>query len=66
MQFLQVLGGIFTAHGNDFEKVKINPIMKKIFEKRLIERIIFLNEKEKGKVKEVYSLENNEYVKIEG
>lgn len=46
--------GIFTAHGNSIDDVKLNPILQKLFEMNLIQKIIFLDEKCKGKVKSVY------------
>lgn len=46
--------GIFTAHGNSIEDVKQNPILQKLFEMNLIQKIIFLDENEKGKVGNVY------------
>lgn len=46
--------GIFTAHGNSLENVKQNPILQKLFEMNLIQKIIFLDENQKGKVGNVY------------
>ena len=46
--------GIFTAHGNNIENLKLNPIFNKMFELKLFEKILFLDEKEKGKVSKVY------------
>lgn len=46
--------GIFTAHGNTMEKLKSNPIFSKMFELKLFEKVIFLDEKEKGKISKVY------------
>lgn len=66
MLFLQEFLGIFTAHGNDFNEIVQNPIMNKLFSRKLIQRIIFLSEKEKGQVKDVYFLENSKYFKLEG
>ncbi len=42
--------GIFTAHGNNIDTLRLNPIFKKIIELNLFEKIIFLNAKEKGKI----------------
>ena len=47
--------GIFTAHGDTLEKLKLNPIFSKMLELNLFEKIIFLDSKEKGCVKKVYS-----------
>ena len=46
--------GIFTAHGNNIEEVKQNPILNKLFEQNLIQKIVFLDEKERGRIKDVY------------
>lgn len=48
--------GLFTAHGADFEDVSLNPIIKSLIATNIIERIIFLDENIKGKIKDVYSL----------
>lgn len=45
--------GIFTAHGNNIEAIKLNPIFDKMFKLKLFEKIIFLDSKEKGKVSEI-------------
>ncbi len=47
--------GIFTAHGNNVETLKLNPIFNKMFELNLFERIVFLDNKEKGKITKVYN-----------
>lgn len=48
--------GLFTAHGSSFEDISLNPIIKSLIATNIIERIIFLEENLKGKLKEVYSL----------
>ena len=48
--------GIFTAHGASFEDIVLNPIIKDLISMHLIERIIFLDENQKGKIKELYTL----------
>lgn len=55
--------GIFTAHGASFEDIFLNPIIKNLLETKIIERIVFLDEKNKGKFKNVYALnkKNGEY-----
>ena len=57
--------GIFTAHGSSFEDISFNPVIHNLIETHTIERLIFLDEKEKGKVKELYALnrKNGEYEK---
>lgn len=46
--------GIFTAHGSNLEYLKSNPIFSKMLNLKLFERIIFLEENEKSKIKNVY------------
>lgn len=48
--------GIFTAHGRSFDDLYLNPILKDLLNSHLIENLIFLDEQEKGKTKEIYSL----------
>lgn len=48
--------GIFTAHSTSFEELKLNNDLNELIKMKLIERIIFLDEKVKGKIKNVYSL----------
>lgn len=57
--------GIFTAHGSNFADVSLNPVIHNLIETHTIERLVFLDEKEKGKVKEMYALneKNGEYEK---
>ena len=58
--------GIFTAHGNSFYDLVLNNEINNLLEKHLIEVIIFLDDKNKGKAKEIYKLdkENTTYIKI--
>lgn len=46
--------GIFTAHGSTFEDIKLNPVLQKIIDTHIIERIVFLDEKNKGDIKKIY------------
>lgn len=46
--------GIFTAHGETLEKLRLNPIFSKMLELNLFEKIIFLDSKEKGKISKIY------------
>lgn len=48
--------GIFTAHGASFEDISLNPILKSLIATNIIERVIFLDDETKGKIKNVYSL----------
>lgn len=45
---------IFTAHGENLEKLKLNPIFNKMLELNLFDRIIFLDSKLKGKISKIY------------
>ena len=58
--------GIFTAHGNSLEDVLLNPVLKNLLNLHVFEKIIFLNTKFKGNIKEVYELnkKNNTYEKV--
>lgn len=55
--------GLFTAHGNSIEDIKINPELKELLENKTIEKIIVLNKKQKGKITNLYCLdkEKKEY-----
>ena len=46
--------GIFTVHGASIEELKQNPYIKEIIESKLIQRIIILDNKNKGTVKEFF------------
>lgn len=35
--------GIFTAHGANIEEVKKNPILNKLIEKQMIDKVLFLD-----------------------
>lgn len=59
--------GIFTAHGEDINDIKLNPEINKLIQMCLIEKIIFLNDRrEKGGVEKIYSLNKleREYVPV--
>ncbi len=55
--------GIFTAHGNLLEDLKLNPAIAELIEKYIFERLIFLDKNNKGKVNKIYALDkiNKEY-----
>lgn len=55
--------GIFTAHGHNLEDLELNPIIKELLDKKVIERLIFLNKLNKGKIDKVYylNIKNNKY-----
>lgn len=46
--------GIFTAHGDSFEEIMLNQNLKDLYEKHLIEVIVFLDSIHKGKIREIY------------
>lgn len=52
--------GIFTAHGKEIGDLEINPCIKKIIKQNLFDRIIFLDEKKKGKVSKIYEKQIDE------
>lgn len=56
--------GIFTAHSFDFESMKLNKELNDLINMKLIEKIIFLDSKVKGKIKSVYELSSNKYSNI--
>lgn len=49
---------IFTAHGSQMEDLLKNQEIKRIIGLKMFKKIIFLDEKEKGKVKNVVNIEN--------
>ena len=58
--------GIFTAHGDSIEDLFLNNQLRELLEKQIIEIIIILDDRIKGKVKNVYKLdkENKIYIKL--
>lgn len=56
--------GIFTSHGASMQDLTLNPITKNLISLDLIERIIFLDDKKRGNIKEIYYLDkkNREYI----
>ena len=57
--------GIFTAHGNLLEDLKLNPAIAELIEKYIFERLIFLDKNNKGKVNKIYKLDKiNKVYKI--
>ena len=55
--------GIFTAHGNSLEDLKLNPAIAELIEKNIFDRLLFLDKNNKGKVNKIYALDkiNKEY-----
>lgn len=54
------INGIFTAHGSSLNELKLNPQLTELLKKYILQRIIFLSDKEKGKIEKIYSLNENE------
>ena len=55
--FCSGVKGIFTAHGDSFEEICSNLELENLLKSNMIERIIFLDKKIKGKIKMVYELD---------
>lgn len=55
--------GLFTAHGNSFNDILLNPEIKQLLEYKILEKIIILDKKQKEKVSSIYFLdkEKREY-----
>lgn len=51
--------GIFTAHGNNMEYIKKNPILKELIESNLIENIIILDKNNRKNIKYIKNIEKN-------
>lgn len=58
--------GIFTMHGNSLEELLLNNQVKELLEKNIVETIIFLDDKIRGNIREIYKLnkESKTYLKI--
>ena len=48
--------GVFTAHGNDFDDIYSNCVLKSLINTHIFETIIFLDSKEKGFTKDIFIL----------
>ena len=48
--------GVFTAHGGNFKELMLNMEIEKILNSYIIEIVVFLDLKNKGKIKEIYKL----------
>ena len=60
--FCSGIKGIFTAHGSTFKDILKNPILKELLETNIIEKIIILDTQgEKGKIKSIYELIEENY-----
>ena len=56
--------GIFTAHGADISELRQNETLNKLYEEKLLKRIIFLENR--GKMGKVYCLDRNMYKTVDG
>lgn len=64
--FCSGIKGVFTAHGESFEDIMKNPILKELLETSIIHKIIILDSKEeKGKIKSIYELAEDKYKRAE-
>lgn len=52
--------GIFTAHGSEINELEMNPCIECLMKQNIFERIIFLDDKKKGIVKQVYKKDIDE------
>lgn len=55
--------GIFTVHGSNMEELNSNLCIKELLNLNIFERVIFLDEKIKGNLKEIYELKDKRYCK---
>lgn len=53
--------GLFTAHGNNFDDIYLNDVLKELLNKHIFEKIIFLDSKQKGEAKLIFSLNKKTY-----
>ena len=51
--------GIFTAHGDNIETLKKNPILKELLKENLIEMIIILDKENRKKIKYINNINKN-------
>lgn len=52
--------GIFTAHGENFDDLYLNPMIKELINNHIFEAIFFLDSKIKGTIKDFYLLEKKQ------
>lgn len=60
--FCSGVKGIFTAHGSSLEEIYANPELNELLNTHLIEKVIFLDSKVKGKICKVYEFDTNSNV----
>ena len=65
MQYVAGVKGIFTAHGETIEDLKLNPSLNILIENFCFDRIIFLSDKkEKCGIEKIYGLNKDEKIYI--
>lgn len=64
MLFAAGIKGIFTVHGKGMEDLSLNPQLEMLIKRHIFERLVFLDEKQKGEISKVYLLDqiNSEYI----
>lgn len=55
--------GIFTAHANSIEDLRLNENLNKLYEQKVFNKLIFLEKM--GKVKNIYTLDKNMYKSVD-
>lgn len=55
--------GIFTAHANSIEDLRLNENLNKLYEQKIFNKLIFLEKM--GKIKKIYTLDNNMYKSVD-
>lgn len=48
--------GVFTAHGNNFQDLKLNPEINRLINLGIFEKIIFLDQNQKSVIKKCIQL----------
>ena len=48
--------GIFTAHGKNLEEILKNPELTSLIKENIVEKVIQLSTREKGKAEKIYDL----------
>lgn len=58
--------GIFTVHGFSLKDLELNPSIKELIEKKIFEKLVFLDKKDKGNINKIYTLnkQSKEYIKL--
>ncbi len=54
--------GIFTAHGSSLEEIIMNEEINQLIKENIIEKIVQLSTKEKGKPEKIYDLRKQSYI----